>query len=361
MIYPKLPLKNEIELESSRIISKKLIQAHQNMGALKEASFKIPRKNILSSLFTLKEAQTSSCVEGIETTNEDLFGFTYGNIKNKEDVKKYQHSVINSWEHINKRQNKVIGINDIKLIRRCLFNNTEGFRTSDKVRIVNTKTGDIILQPVEAKSINAYLDNLLVYINKDSDKNNINDVDDFIKLAISHVQFETIHPFTDGNGRTGRVLIILFLLLKGYIGEPILYLSSYINDNKDLYYKYLHECNEKESYNNFVEFMLDAIIETSAQTIKKIHLIEKKLKELKDILENDDILKNISKPRDLIDVLYSRFWITQQKTLEKLNITRPTLSKYLNRLVEIGILEKKKITKETRFYNKTLIEIFTQK
>ena len=356
--YTKLPLENEQEIEINRSIYKKVITAHQYIGKLQEAAKKIPNKNILSSLFTLKEAQTSSCIEGIETTNEDLFDLTTGNQKNKENVKRYQTTINQVWEHVSNRKVKIIKIEDIKLIRAMIIGNKEGFRKDNETRIINTKTGETLLQPINYTEINEYLDNLLEYINQD---NTINDSDDFIKLALMHYQFETIHPFTDGNGRTGRMLMILFLLVKNYLDEPILYLSSYINEHKDLYYQYLQECNTKKIYCHFVEFILDAIIGTTQETIFKINCIDKEMKALKHAIRNDNKLKNIKQPRDLIDCLFSRFWITQDKALKTLNISRPTLSKHLNRLVELGILETRKVKQETRFYNKKLVSIFVNK
>jgi Fic family protein len=192
--------------------------------------------------------------------------------------------------------------------------------------------------------------NLETFINDDS----ISDLDPLIKMAIIHHQFETIHPFYDGNGRTGRILNILYMVSKGLLDIPVLYLSQYIIKNKSDYYRLLQEVREKKNWEEWIVFLLKGVEETSQQTIVLVEKIRDLMQEYKWFIR--DNFKFYS--HDLLNNLFF-YPYTKIEYLEKdLNISRQTASKYLDELTMVGILQKEKLGKVNFYINTRLVEIF---
>ncbi|MCK5742154.1 MAG: Fic family protein, partial [Chlorobi bacterium] len=167
-------------------------------------------------------------------------------------------------------------------------------------------------------------------------------------------QFESIHPFYDGNGRTGRILNILYLIINGYLDIPILYLSSYINDNKSEYYKYLNAVNRTGQWEDYILYILKAIEETSRQTISKINSINELLSET--ISTTKEHAAKVYQ-KELIELLFEHPYSKIENVVGRLKIERKTASRYLKKLEEINILESIKIGRETIYMNIKLIEI----
>jgi Fic family protein len=175
-----------------------------------------------------------------------------------------------------------------------------------------------------------------------------------IKLAILHYQFESIHPFYDGNGRTGRILNILYLIINELLDIPILYLSSYINENKSEYYKLLNKVNITDEWEEWILYILKAIEETSIKTIFRINSIKELLDETIKFTQ-----KNASKiyRKELIELLFEQPYSKIDFVVNRLGVERKASSRYLKKLEEIGILESQKIGRETIYVNLKLIEI----
>jgi Fic family protein len=178
-----------------------------------------------------------------------------------------------------------------------------------------------------------------------------------INLAILHYQFESIHPFYDGNGRTGRILNILFLILNDLIDVPILYLSSYIIENKPEYYRLLNKTNHEGEWENWIMFMLKAVENTSKHTIMKITTI-------KNLLDNTIIKVQRESPKiyrkELVELLFEQPYSKIDFVVSRLGVERKAASRYLKELEEIGVLESQKVGRETLYINKELIEILKQ-
>ncbi len=194
------------------------------------------------------------------------------------------------------------------------------------------------------------LQNLVEYINDDS----LEDYDHLIKMAIIHFQFESIHPFYDGNGRTGRIINVLYLALKELLDLPILYLSRYIIKNKSEYYRLLQEVRVKESWSEWVAFMLDAIIETSHESTVLIENIETLMLQTKATLR-EKLPKIYSK--DLLEVLFLHPYTKIEFLVDRLGLHRQTASKYLKEIEKIGILQEVKIGRNRYFVNLELFDL----
>jgi Fic family protein len=226
----------------------------------------------------------------------------------------------------------------------------EGIRTNLGTRIADGR-GMVVYSPPEGeKEIRNKLKKLEEFIHNDKDE-----IDPLIKLALIHYQFEAIHPFTDGNGRTGRIMNALYLVYNQLLDLPILYLSNYIIKRKTEYYRLLRGVTFKEDWDAWIIYMLDAIEKTSIATKEKIHQIRDQL--------NNTIEKARRKlpshiySKELVELLFEQPYCKVQFIVEKGIAKRQTAANYLNELEKIGILKKSKLGKENLFLNKKLYEI----
>lgn len=243
-------------------------------------------------------------------------------------------------------------VNDIVGIQQKLIDNTAGIRSTPGTVLKNDKTGEIVYTPPQDKA--EILDLLTDFIHH---FNRQDDLSPLINLAILHYQFESIHPFYDGNGRTGRILNILYLILNGLIDVPILYLSSFIIDNKSEYYRLLNRTNRTGKWEEWIMFMLRAVESTSKDTITKITNI-------KDLLDSTVIEVQQKTPKvykkELVELLFEQPYSKIEFVVNTLGVERKAASRYLKELERVGILESQKVGRETLYINKALVEILKQ-
>jgi Fic family protein len=217
----------------------------------------------------------------------------------------------------------------------------------------NALTGEIIYTPPQdIAEINDLMSNLEIFIND----NEFSELDPLIKMAIIHFQFESIHPFYDGNGRTGRIINVLYLVLQDLLNLPILYLSKYIIANKADYYRLLQEVRDKEEWEEWILFMLNAVIETSKDTIAVIGKIKDLLIEYKHKIRND--YKFYS--QDLLNNLFKHPYTKIEFLEQELGISRITAASYLNKLADDGLLRKEKLGTANYYVNHKLYDILSK-
>ncbi len=344
----KLP--PSVEIETIEVL-KQLNKSSRSLAELKAYSKLIPNKDILISSLSLKEAKASSEIENIITTNDSLYKAIATDEKNidaqTKEVLNYKKSL---WAGVELVRNKgFISTNGIIQIQELLEYNQGGIRKVSGTALKNTITGEVIYTPPTGEVlIRELLSNLENYYNIEDD------VDPLIKLAVSHYQFEAIHPFYDGNGRTGRILNITYLIKEGLLDSPILYLSSYIIKNKGEYYRLLNQVTTEGQWSNWILFMLKAVEETSKETLK----VAMDIKELIDgtIKEAKEKAPKIY-TKELIEFIFKEVY-TKGSHLESEGFgSRKTVSKYLKTLEEIGILTSEKVGKEVIYINKRLFEL----
>lgn len=235
-------------------------------------------------------------------------------------------------------------------IQGLIESNRAGIRKSPGTVLKNEATGRIVYTPPSGEQeILSLLSNLEKYINNDYDN-----IDPLVKLAIIHYQFESIHPFYDGNGRTGRIINILYLVLKELLDSPILYLSKFIIRNKSSYYKLLQEVTVDGRWEEWILFVLQGIEETANETLILV-------KEINKLLENtaEKIRNTLHKiySRELVDLLFYEFYTKISYIEDGLGVSRKTASKYLSELEEEGFLVSEKIGRERIYLNKGLFKI----
>lgn len=344
----KLPIKNNFK---NIKIFEKLIKAHKALANLKGISKIIPNQSIIINSLALQEAKDSSEIENIITTHDELY-LSWVNKNNTsaeaKEVQNYKEALLFGFDIVKK--NDLLLIKDILKIQEILEWNDAWIRTQMGTVLKNDRTWEVIYTPPQNKEeIVDLLVNLEQYINTDIDKN-----DPLIKMAITHFQFESIHPFYDWNGRTGRIINILYLVLADLLDLPILYLSWFITKNKWEYYGLFQEVREDDNWEWWILYMLEAIEKTSIETINKINWINELMQEAKKELK-EKLPKIYSK--DLIEILFSHPYTKIEFLVESLNITRKTASKYLKELENIGFVQVNTKWKSKFYINIKLFEL----
>lgn len=336
---PTLPNLGDIETKS---MLKKISKAHQALAELKGVVSIIPNQTILIDTLSLQEAKDSSAIENIITTHDDLYQSdnrtkSFVSLAAKE-VYNYARALREGYENV--KQRHLLTTSDILHIQATIEENSAGFRKIPGTSLKNDATGEqIYLPPQHPDEIKALMSNLEKFINDDD----MCDWDPLTKMAIIHHQFESIHPFYDGNGRTGRIINILYLVKQGLLDMPVLYLSRYINQNKMEYYKQLQSVRTDNTWEDWIMFMLDGIEKTSLQTTRIVQGIKTLMQSHKHLIR-EKLPKIYS--QDLINNLFRHPYTKIEFLVDELQVHRNTASKYLNELVNIGILTRHKIAKE---------------
>lgn len=346
---PDLPPAKDLETKE---ILREAIRANKLLAELKGFCQTLPNPNLLLNTIVLQESKESSAIENIVTTQDELYKASLDltdHINNPAAKEVLQYRQAMYWGLDEIKEKGFISTNLLVGIMRKVKNTSSGVRKTAGTRLANSKQETIYTPPEGEDIIRQKLSQLENFINDDQPG-----LDPLIKMALIHYQFEAIHPFADGNGRTGRILNVLFLILKDLIGPPVLFLSYYIIQNKADYYRLLKEVTEKQAWEAWVLFILKGIAETSAMTLTKINqllaLKKNAERELKEILQS-------SYSRELGDLLFSYPYI-KIKVLEVHGIAkRQTASTYLQKLAKRGILEPLRIGKEIYYINHALMDI----
>lgn len=345
----KLPLLPPLQELETIAILKQLSQSHRYLAELKGTAKTIPNESILINTLTLQEAKDSSEIENIITTHDDLYKENILIDTKKpasKEVYNYAQGLKLGFEIVRKEQ--LLLNKHILTIQKELLSNNAGFRTQAGTKLVNSHGQTVYTPPQSATEVLDLMGNLEKFIND----NDFSNLDPLIKMAIIHYQFESIHPFYDGNGRTGRIINILYLVLQGLLDIPILYLSRYITQNKAEYYQVLQDVRTKNDWEHLILYFLKSIEITAKQTIDLITNINDLMQQYKT-----DIQEKLPKiySQDLINILFKNPY-TKIEFLEKeLKVTRQTASIYLDKITAIGLLEKVKVKNSYFFMNNQLI------
>jgi Fic family protein len=342
------PERNKVE---TVLILRQLSKTSQSIGELKGIAKTIPNQAMLINAVVLQEAKDSSEIENIITTQDELYKALASQNKQSSQIKEvinYRKAIFTGFELIKKQG--FLRTKDIETIQKTIIENNAGIRAMSGTVLKNDKTGEIVYTPPQEKDeILELLSNFLEHFNI-----NQTDLSPLINLAILHYQFESIHPFYDGNGRTGRILNILYLIINDLLDIPILYLSSYINENKSEYYKFLNQVNKTDQWEDYILYMLKAVEETANYTIDKIgrikNQLEKTIEKLK--VEAPKIYR-----KELVEMIFEQPYSKIEFVVDKLKVERKAASRYLKNLEEIGVLKLEKIGREKLYLNKELIEI----
>lgn len=356
---PSLPLPYDLETKE---VLKQLNRANRKLAELKGVAQTIPNERILISSLTLQEAKDSSEVENIVTTQDDLYragldpSHQFINAATKE-VLFYREAINEGFRMV--RNKDILTLNDIKHVQEILEQNTAGFRTTPGTQLKRENDGAVIYTPPQdGMAIVRYMSNLEQFINDD----HLSQLDPLIKMAIIHHQFESIHPFYDGNGRTGRIINILYLVITGLLDLPILYLSRYITHNKGEYYRLIQTIRDKNTDNAaeweaWILFMLKGVEVTAEDTISLVKNIGRLMAEYKNVIRPDFGSKY---NHELLNGLFYHPYTKIDHVVANMQVSRQTASKYLDRIVALGLLKKEKMGKENYYINTRLMNLFIE-
>ena len=340
----------EKSLETPKVL-RELIHAHRYLAELKGVAKTIPNETILISTLALQEAQNSSAIENIITTHDALYKYQL-NPEMLDPITKetahYGDALIFGYNQV--KENQAITLNMILDIQKILVSNTAGFRKTPGTTLKNEQTGDVVFEPPSPEQLPSLLDALERYINKAVKNSN---PDPLVRMALIHHRFETIHPFYDGNGRTGRIINILFLVKEGLLDTPILYLSRYINQNKPDYYHLLQAARDSAKLEEWLIFVLRGVSLTAQHTTRLVERIRDLFHQHKHHIREEHKFYS----QDLINNLF-RHPYTKVAFLEHdLKVSRATATRYLNALSKDGLLHKQKLGRENYYINHRLVEL----
>ena len=354
---PKLPLDFDFE---TKAIMRQVTKSNRRLAELKGVALTIPNENILLSSLVLQEALDSSAVENIVTTSDELYRAVLdikGGLTNAatKEVLNYREAMQVGFDMV--RRNRLLTLNDIKQIQKTLEHNNAGFRTVPGTKLKSSKGEVVYIPPQSGEDVARYMSNLEQYINDPE----IHDIDPLIKMAIIHHQFESIHPFYDGNGRTGRILAILYLVVNDLLDLPILYLSRYITHNKGEYYRLIqrirdNEPDNAEDWEKWVLFILKGVEETAIETIRLVKSISALMAKYKNILKP---LFGKQYKHELLNNLFFHPYTKIEFMERDMSVQRKTAAKYLDTIVsETGLLKKQKLGRSNYYINTELMELF---
>jgi Fic family protein len=351
-LLPTLPPAAELE---TRNILRAAAEAHKFLGEVKGRAAAIPNQGILIDSLFLQEAKASSEIENIVTTQDELFQadlFPEGpGSPAAKEVALYRDALRLGYESMRQNQNLITNNLLISIFQR-LKGNTGDFRQTPGTALKNDTTGALVYIPPQAgPDIVAHMGMLERFINDET----LCDLDPLIKMALIHHQFESIHPFPDGNGRIGRILNILYLVKTGLLDIPILDLSRYITKTKPDYYRLLQSVRDTGEWEPWVFYMLKGVSETAQITLTLIEGIRSLMADYKMRLRVD--LPNIYS-QDLLNNMFRHPYTRIEYVQQELEISRQTAAKYLDQLSAAGFLAKRQAGRNNYYINTQLVSLF---
>lgn len=344
---PLLPPKVDLETKS---ILLKTISASRALAQMNGAIRNLPNPTLFLDTIHLQEAKASSAIENIITTNDDLYQALIADKKfespETKEVLRYKEAL---WLGLDRMKSKPIITTNlcIELVQK-IKGNTAGIRNTPGITLSNPFGEVIYTPPTGEQLIREKLANWEKFINEDGY------VDPLIRMALMHYQFEAIHPFADGNGRTGRILLLLFLNQSGLLEIPAIYLSEYIIQHKNEYYHHLREVTEQGDWESFILYMLEMVEKTANHGLKRLDQVTQLMEKTADAIRAK-LPKVYSK--DLVEVIF-RLPYTKRQSLINIGLGTPkTVGNYLSALEEEGFLKSKKVGKEKLYLNTALMNI----
>jgi Fic family protein len=360
--YNDLPdLPPGLDIGTRELLLSHAIAASRSLAELKglcEAMSEEALLNLLFNTVVMQESRDSLAIENIVTTQDEL----YQAMLNAENANPAAKEVLSYREAIKaglslmKENQNLITTNILVAIVQQIKQNQSGIRVQPGTVLKNSITGNVIYTPPCCEE---EIRQKMASLEKFMNINDLSPLDPVIKLALIHYQFESIHPFTDGNGRTGRILNMLYLIQQQLLPQPILYLSAYIIDHKQDYYRLLTEVTKTGNWRDWILFMTTAVNETAQLTIKKIRGIQELKKELEPVVFKS--LGKFGKKNELLELIFNMPYIKIEVLVKKGIAHRETASNYLKLLEKDGLLTAMKIGKSTYYINHRLMELLVKR
>ena len=349
MAFPGIERLDPTRFDNPAIL-KRLASASRSLAELKGVAVSIPNQAVLINSLGLQEAKDSSAIENIVTTHDELFQNSLfpdvaANVAAKE-VQRYRQALNVGFTAL--MQDRLLTNNHIQAIQRALEQNDAGFRKVPGT-VLKDSAGNTVYTPPDPTEVSSLMDNLQRFINDDA----LFAADPLIKMALMHHRFETIHPFYDGNGRTGRIINVLYLVQHGLLDTPILYMSRHIVRTKNEYYRLLQDVRERDAWEEWVLYMLEAVDRTARDGLATVVAIREALRDYKQRIRTQ--FKFYS--QDLINNIFMHPYTKIAFVEADLNVSRLTATKYLNALTDAGFLRKARAGRANYYVNTALVDI----
>ncbi|MEY3386671.1 MAG: hypothetical protein RIR53_1482 [Bacteroidota bacterium] len=347
-----LPPGSEVELETPGVL-RQAARSHRALAELKGAVRSIPSAEILISTLSIQEARDSSTVENIVTTQDEVYRGAEDETEQAspaaKEVHRYVRALRQGFTLI--EQNGFLRVSDIIAIHETLCRTNSGFRRLPGTVLRNSITQEVVYEPPQdPKEIELLMDNFLKWFHASEQWG----IDPLVQMAVLHHQFESIHPFYDGNGRTGRILNLLHLIRNELLTVPVLYLSRAIVRNKADYYRHLQGVRQEGGWEPWILYMLQAVESTARQTLTTLNAIAELMHQTKHRLRNEH-------PRvysqELLANLFRHPYTKIDHVMRDCSVSRPTAAKYLSTLESMGILRKEKIGRINYYVHEQLLRI----
>ena len=348
--YNGLPLLPPVDKLETIDVLKKTISASRALANLNGAIINLPNPQLFLDTIHLQEAKASSEIENILTTNDELYKSAVAKTKRNDtavkEVISYKEAI---WLGIKQlRQKPFITTNLCVDIVQCIKYNAAGIRNSTGTKLTNLK-GEVVYTPPNGEQvIRDKMANWEKFVNANSD------LDPLIKMAVAHYQFEAIHPFLDGNGRTGRILLLLQLKLDKLLDYPALFLSGYIVQHKNEYYKLLRSVTESGEWTDYLLYMLDMIEQSAIQGLQRLDVVLKLIEKTSNEIR-EQLPKVYSK--DLVEVIFRLPYTKRQNLIDAGFGTPKTVGNYLKALENNGFLRSVMVGKEKLYLNHRLMDV----
>lgn len=349
--YNDLPLLPPAKDVETKAVLRRAIGASRALAELKGLGQTIPNQAMLVDSLVLQEAKASSEIENIVTTNDALFrAFTTETAAidaATKEVLRYREAIWAGYAALQKRP--LLTTNLFVTIVQRIKGNRAGIRVVPGTSVANAVTGKVIYSPPEGESLlRDKLKNVEDFIHADDA------MDPLVKLALLHYQFEAIHPFTDGNGRTGRIVNVLFLVLCGLLDVPVLYLSKYIIEHKNDYYRHLRGVTEAGDWEPWILYMLEAVEDTAVFTRQRILAIRDLMEETSELTRSHP---GKASSKDLIEIIFRQPYTKVQFLVDAGLAGRKTATEYLRGLEEVGVLRSQRVGREVLYLNTRLYDL----
>ena len=355
---PPLPPPGAVETPA---VLRALAQAHRHLAELKGRAASIPNQGILIDTLALQEAKASSEIENIVTTQDELFqarAFPENpSSPAAKEVARYAEALRHGFEE-QRRLDGLLTNNMIVAMFQMLKGTDDGFRSTPGTALKNEGSGAIVyVPPQEGTAVRAHMAALELFINDGAEGDGAGELDPLVKMAIVHHQFESIHPFSDGNGRLGRIINVLYLTRERLLDVPILYLSRFIIRERPEYYRLLQHVRESGEWEGWLLYMVRGVAETARQTLSIIEGMRTLMADVKTRLRTDHP-KIYS--QDLLNNLFRHPYTRIDFVQEELGVSRPTATKYLDQLAEGGLLAKQRIGRSNYYINQRLVVLLVE-
>jgi len=347
------PLPPPVDLETVPIL-KALAAANRALAELKGRAGVIPNQGILIDTLSLQEAKASSEIENIVTTQDELFQARPFRDRPEssaaKEVRLYGSALKQGYDRLRETDGLIPNSVLIHMFR-MLTGRDSGFRDTAGTVLKNDSSGEIVyVPPQDPQEVIRHMTDLERFINDDA----ICPLDPLVKMALIHHQFESIHPFADGNGRIGRILNVLYITRSGLLEIPVLYLSRHIMRTRNRYYRLLQAVREQGAWEEWVLYMLTAVAETAKTTLFLVNNIRSQMADVKRQMRQK--LPRLYS-QDLLNNLFRHPYTRIEFVANDLSVSRQTAARHLDRLTEHGLVEKLTVGRDNYYINTALVQL----